>query len=79
MGRNGRPLLIWVACDNLGDNWIYSNVILSNISPFRVSIEAEVGSNQWTVVAIDHLSFTRECHVGGTKLASLSFFFPYRT
>ncbi|XP_057191697.1 MAM and LDL-receptor class A domain-containing protein 1 [Triplophysa rosa] len=64
VGRNGRPLLIWAACDNLGDNWIYTNVILSNVSPFRVSIEAEVGANQWTVVAIDHLSFTRECHVG---------------
>lgn len=76
MGRTGRPLLIWAACDDRGDTWIYANVILSNVSPFRVSIEAEVGAHQWTVVAIDHLSFTRECHVGGTELLSLFLFLP---
>lgn len=75
MGRSGRPLLIWAACDYHVDSWIYANVILSNVSPFSVSIEAEVGANQWTVIAIDDLSFTRECHVGGTELFSLHFSF----
>ncbi|XP_055063524.2 MAM and LDL-receptor class A domain-containing protein 1 isoform X1 [Misgurnus anguillicaudatus] len=64
VGHNGRHLLIWATCDNHGDTWNYANVILSNVSPFKVSIEAEAGANQWTVIAVDDLSFTRECLIG---------------
>ncbi|XP_051970443.1 MAM and LDL-receptor class A domain-containing protein 1-like isoform X1 [Xyrauchen texanus] len=64
VGRSGTPLLVWATCGNHGDSWHYANVILSNVSPFRVSIQAEVGADQWTDIAVDDISFTRECLVG---------------
>ncbi|KAL1271156.1 hypothetical protein QQF64_030172 [Cirrhinus molitorella] len=65
VGRSGTPLLMWATCGNHGDSWHYSNVILSNASPFRVIIQAEVGADQWTDIAVDDISFTRQCLVGG--------------
>lgn len=68
VGHSGTPLLMWATCGNHGDSWQYANVILSNASPFRVSIQAEVGADQWTDIAVDDFSFTRQCLVGGTEL-----------
>ncbi|KAK7176201.1 hypothetical protein R3I93_000462 [Phoxinus phoxinus] len=65
VGHSGTPLLMWATCGNHGDRWQYANVILSNASPFRVSIQAEVGADQWTDIAVDYFSFTRQCLVGG--------------
>ncbi|XP_039549254.1 MAM and LDL-receptor class A domain-containing protein 1 isoform X2 [Pimephales promelas] len=65
VGHSGTPLLMWATCGNHGDSWQYANVILSNASPFRVSIQAEVGADQWTDIAVDDFSFTRQCLVGG--------------
>lgn len=68
MGHSGTPLLMWATCGNHGDRWYYANVILSNASPFRVIVQAEVGADQWTDIAVDDISFTRQCLVGGTEL-----------
>ncbi|TRZ00115.1 hypothetical protein DNTS_020307 [Danionella cerebrum] len=65
LGLNGKPLLMWAACGNHGDSWQYANVILSSVSTFRVSLQAEVGSDQWTEIAVDDLSFTEQCLLGG--------------
>lgn len=65
MGHSGTPLLMWASCGNHGDSWHYANVILSNASPFRVIVQAEVGPDQWTDIAVDDISFTRQCLVGG--------------
>ncbi|XP_050969614.1 MAM and LDL-receptor class A domain-containing protein 1 [Labeo rohita] len=65
VGRSGTPLLMWATCGNHGDSWHYANVILSNVSPFRVIVQAEVGADQWTDIAVDDISFTRQCLVGG--------------
>uniref|UniRef100_A0A672JY28 MAM and LDL-receptor class A domain-containing protein 1-like n=1 Tax=Sinocyclocheilus grahami TaxID=75366 RepID=A0A672JY28_SINGR len=65
VGRSGTPLLMWATCGNHGDNWHYANVILSNASPFRVIIQAEVGADQWTDIAVDDISFSRQCLVEG--------------
>lgn len=67
MGHSGTPLLMWAICGNHGDSWHYANVILSNASPFRVIVQAEVGADQWTDIAVDDISFTRQCLVGGTE------------
>lgn len=67
MGPSGTPLLMWATCENHGDSWHYANVILSNASPFRVIVQAEVGADQWTDIAVDDISFTRQCLVGGTE------------
>ncbi|XP_026792984.3 MAM and LDL-receptor class A domain-containing protein 1 [Pangasianodon hypophthalmus] len=64
VGSSGIPLLMWAASGNYGNRWRYDNVVLSNPHPFRVSFQAEVGGNKWTNIAIDDLSFTRECAIG---------------
>ncbi|XP_066536368.1 MAM and LDL-receptor class A domain-containing protein 1 [Hoplias malabaricus] len=64
VGRSGIPLLMWATSGNHGHSWHYSNVVLSNPLPFRVTFQAEVGVDQWTNIAIDDLSFTQECAVG---------------
>lgn len=76
MGHSGTPLLMWATCGNHGDSWHYANVILSNASPFRVIIQAEVGADQWTDIAVDDISFTRLCLVGGTESLIASDSFP---
>ncbi|MGH0166302.1 UNVERIFIED_CONTAM: hypothetical protein FKN15_057003 [Acipenser sinensis] len=48
---------------NVNDN--FSNVIVSNHSPFRVAFAAEVGGDSLTDIALDDISFTPECEVGG--------------
>ncbi|XP_049338853.1 MAM and LDL-receptor class A domain-containing protein 1 [Astyanax mexicanus] len=64
VGRNGVPLLMWAASGNHGRSWRYSNVVLSNPLPFRVTFEAVVGGDKWTDIAIDDLSFTPGCSIG---------------
>ncbi|KAK3546298.1 hypothetical protein QTP70_025705 [Hemibagrus guttatus] len=64
VGSSGIPLLMWAASGDYGKGWRYSNVVLSNPHPFRVSFQAEMGGNEWTDIAIDDLSFTRECVIG---------------
>ncbi|XP_046708496.1 MAM and LDL-receptor class A domain-containing protein 1 isoform X3 [Silurus meridionalis] len=64
VGTSGIPLLMWAASGNYGNGWHYSNVLLSNPHPFRVSFQADVVGNNWTDIAIDDLSFTQECAKG---------------
>ncbi|XP_058249959.1 MAM and LDL-receptor class A domain-containing protein 1 [Hemibagrus wyckioides] len=64
VGSSGIPLLMWAASGDYGKGWRYSNMVLSNPHPFRVSFQASVGGNEWTDIAIDDLSFTQECVIG---------------
>ncbi|XP_076828220.1 MAM and LDL-receptor class A domain-containing protein 1 [Brachyhypopomus gauderio] len=66
VGRIGVPLLMWAATGNHGDAWHYANVVLSNPQHFSVSFQTEVGGDRRASVAIDDLSFTRECAMGGS-------------
>uniref|UniRef100_A0A673AYJ2 MAM and LDL receptor class A domain containing 1 n=1 Tax=Sphaeramia orbicularis TaxID=375764 RepID=A0A673AYJ2_9TELE len=65
VGPSGIPLLMWAATGNHGNQWTYANVILSNPAPFRVTFQAEVGGDIWTDIALDDISYTAECMVGG--------------
>ncbi|XP_041817770.1 MAM and LDL-receptor class A domain-containing protein 1 [Chelmon rostratus] len=65
VGPSGTSLLMWAATGNHGNQWTYANVILSNPAPFRVSFQAEVGGDMWTDIALDDISYTAECMVGG--------------
>lgn len=65
VGSSGTPLLMWATSENHWDGWQYSNVVLSNTQHFRMSIQAEIGGDKWTDIAIDDLSFTQECAAGG--------------
>ncbi|KAM9332638.1 MAM and LDL-receptor class A domain-containing protein 1 [Pholidichthys leucotaenia] len=65
VGASGVPLLMWAAAGNHGNHWTYANVILSNPAPFRVTFQAEVGRDTWTNIALDDISYTKECTVGG--------------
>ncbi|XP_010791150.1 MAM and LDL-receptor class A domain-containing protein 1-like, partial [Notothenia coriiceps] len=56
---------MWAAAGNHGNQWSYANVILSNPAEFTVSFQAEVGGDVWTDIALDDLSFTKECTAGG--------------
>ncbi|XP_062336134.1 MAM and LDL-receptor class A domain-containing protein 1 [Osmerus eperlanus] len=62
---SGTSLLMWASSGNHGDQWSYANVIVSNPGPFRVRFQAEVGGDIWTDIALDDISFTPECTVGG--------------
>ncbi|KAL1006836.1 hypothetical protein UPYG_G00077810 [Umbra pygmaea] len=65
VSSSGTRLLMWAASGNHGDQWSYANVILSNMAPFRVTFQAEIGGDVWTDIALDDISFTPECMVGG--------------
>ncbi|MBN3307352.1 MALR1 protein, partial [Amia calva] len=65
VGESGINLLMWSATGNQGNKWNYANVIISNNKPFTVAFEAEVGGDSWTDIALDDISFTSECVVGG--------------
>ncbi|XP_037829280.1 MAM and LDL-receptor class A domain-containing protein 1 isoform X2 [Kryptolebias marmoratus] len=65
VGPSGAHLLMWAATGNHGNQWTYANVILSNTAPFRVTFQAEVGGDVWTDIALDDISYTAECTVGG--------------
>ncbi|KAK7881754.1 hypothetical protein WMY93_030163 [Mugilogobius chulae] len=65
VGENGTSLLMWSATGNQGPQWNYANIVVSNPSPFRVTFQGEVGGDVWTDIALDDISFTEECVVGG--------------
>ncbi|XP_041824757.1 MAM and LDL-receptor class A domain-containing protein 1 [Melanotaenia boesemani] len=65
VGSSGARLLMWATTGNHGKQWTYANVILSNPAPFRVTFQAEVGGDMWTDIALDDISYTAECVVGG--------------
>ncbi|XP_010901050.2 MAM and LDL-receptor class A domain-containing protein 1 isoform X1 [Esox lucius] len=65
VGSSGSRLLMWAASGDHGDRWSYAGVVLSNTAPFTVTFQAEVGGDVWTDVALDDISFTAECVVGG--------------
>uniref|UniRef100_H3APF0 MAM and LDL receptor class A domain containing 1 n=1 Tax=Latimeria chalumnae TaxID=7897 RepID=H3APF0_LATCH len=65
VGESGINLLMWSISGNKGNQWIYTNVIISNNSPFHVAFEAEVGGDRQTDIALDDISFTPECTIGG--------------
>ncbi|RXM29699.1 MAM and LDL-receptor class A domain-containing protein 1 [Acipenser ruthenus] len=65
VGESGISLLMWYVNGYQGNTWNYANVILSNHSPFRVAFAAEVGGDSLTDIALDDISFTPECEVGG--------------
>ncbi|KAK1172073.1 MAM and LDL-receptor class A domain-containing protein 1 [Acipenser oxyrinchus oxyrinchus] len=65
VGESGISLLMWYVNGYQGNTWNYANVIVSNHSPFRVAFAAEVGGDSLTDIALDDISFTPECEVGG--------------
>lgn len=65
VGASGTRLPMWTTTGNHGYQWTYANVILSNPTPFRVTFQAEVGGDMWTNIALDDISYTPECMVGG--------------
>uniref|UniRef100_A0A4W6FJB9 MAM and LDL receptor class A domain containing 1 n=1 Tax=Lates calcarifer TaxID=8187 RepID=A0A4W6FJB9_LATCA len=65
VGPSGTSLLMWAATGNHGNQWTYANVVLSNPAPFTVTFQAEVGGDIWTDIALDDISYTTECVVGG--------------
>ncbi|KAI4899926.1 hypothetical protein NFI96_010930, partial [Prochilodus magdalenae] len=70
VSRSGVPLLMWAVSGNHGCSWRYGNVVLSNPFPFRVTFQAQVGGDQWTDIAIDDISFTKECTIGAPVTAT---------
>ncbi|XP_024910376.1 MAM and LDL-receptor class A domain-containing protein 1 isoform X3 [Cynoglossus semilaevis] len=65
VGLHGTRLLMWATTGDHGPQWTYANVVLSNTGPFTVSFQAEVGGDMWTDVALDDISYTADCLVGG--------------
>ncbi|CAL8292300.1 unnamed protein product [Lota lota] len=65
VGSSGVRLLMWAAAGNHGDHWSYASVVLSNPAPYRVTFQAQVGGDMWTDVALDDITYTPECIMGG--------------
>ncbi|XP_010214254.1 PREDICTED: MAM and LDL-receptor class A domain-containing protein 1 [Tinamus guttatus] len=63
--EHGMDILMWSSSRNEEHKWMYANVVLSSNSPFRVAFEAEVGWREAMEFALDDISFTPECIVGG--------------
>ncbi|XP_041421793.1 MAM and LDL-receptor class A domain-containing protein 1 isoform X2 [Xenopus laevis] len=63
--NHGLEFLYWSAAENTDMRWIYANVVLSSNSPYRVAFEAQVGGEQLFDVALDDISFTLDCNMGG--------------
>lgn len=62
---------MWAATGNHGREWTYADVILSNTVPFRVAFQAEVGGDMWTDIALDDITYTKECVVKGEEVLSM--------
>lgn len=69
VGNSGTSLLMWAATGNHGRQWTYADVILSNIAPFRVTFQAEVGGDMWTDIALDDIAYTEECVAEGKEVS----------
>ena len=65
VGESGGALLMWAINGDQGDRWSYANTVLSSSGPFRVAFQAEVGGDVRTDIALDDVSFSTECAVGG--------------
>ncbi|XP_028660243.2 MAM and LDL-receptor class A domain-containing protein 1 isoform X1 [Erpetoichthys calabaricus] len=61
----GMNLLMWSTSGNQGGTWKYANIIVSNYKPFRVTFVAEVGVDGDTDIALDDISFSKECITQG--------------
>ncbi|KAM3929531.1 MAM and LDL-receptor class A domain-containing protein 1 isoform 2-T2 [Leptodactylus fuscus] len=61
----GLNVLRWSASKSTEQRWMYSSVILASNSPFRVAFEAQVGGSKKVDIALDDISFTIDCQVGG--------------
>ncbi|XP_077160334.1 MAM and LDL-receptor class A domain-containing protein 1 [Paroedura picta] len=61
----GMDILMWSATGKKRKAWTYASVALSSYSPFRVAFEAEVGAKEILEFALDDISFTPECLLGG--------------
>uniref|UniRef100_A0A8C4RR26 MAM and LDL receptor class A domain containing 1 n=1 Tax=Erpetoichthys calabaricus TaxID=27687 RepID=A0A8C4RR26_ERPCA len=70
----GMNLLMWSTSGNQGGTWKYANIIVSNYKPFRVTFVAEVGVDGDTDIALDDISFSKECITQGTNLICLESF-----
>ncbi|KAG2458289.1 MALR1 protein, partial [Polypterus senegalus] len=64
----GMKLPMWSTSRNQGGTWKYANIIVSNYKPFRVIFEAEVGADGDTDIALDDISFSKECVTQAVKL-----------
>ncbi|KAJ8279818.1 hypothetical protein COCON_G00068840 [Conger conger] len=65
VGESGAALLMWAVNGDQGDRWSYANAVLSSSTPFRVAFQAVVGGDVRTDIALDDISFSTECAVGG--------------
>lgn len=61
---------MWSATRNKRNAWTYASVVLSSNSPFKVAFEAEVGAKELLEFALDDISFTPECVLGGMWFCS---------
>lgn len=71
VGSSGTRLLMWAATGNHGREWTYTDVILSNTAPFRVTFQAGVGGDMWTDIALDDITYTEECVAEGEEASSM--------
>ncbi|NP_001297043.1 MAM and LDL-receptor class A domain-containing protein 1 precursor [Xenopus tropicalis] len=69
--NHGLNFLYWSAAENTNMRWTYANVILSSNSPYRVAFEAHVGGEQLFDIALDDISFTPDCNMGGPTIPQL--------
>ncbi|XP_041367445.1 MAM and LDL-receptor class A domain-containing protein 2-like [Gigantopelta aegis] len=62
--------LMWTVSGNHPANWIYVNIPLGNNLNFTVIIEATRGTGKLADIAIDDVTFTRQCQTGKPYIPS---------
>ncbi|XP_012787433.2 MAM and LDL-receptor class A domain-containing protein 1 [Sorex araneus] len=63
--ESGLNFLVWSVIGNKRNGWMYGHVPLSSNSPFKVAFEADLAGKENIFIALDDISFTPECAIGG--------------
>ncbi|XP_070550808.1 MAM and LDL-receptor class A domain-containing protein 1-like [Ptychodera flava] len=59
--EEGQMIPMWSMHGNQGNQWNYAKVVIGNPDDFRVVFEAIVGDKNSSDIAIDDVTFTKEC------------------
>ncbi|XP_019632080.1 PREDICTED: MAM and LDL-receptor class A domain-containing protein 1-like [Branchiostoma belcheri] len=59
--KSGPRQLMWIEAGNKGNSWQYANFPIGNSDMYKVVVEAEVGGNDRSDIAIDDISFSPGC------------------
>lgn len=67
-GNKGQIIPIYEIKGPIGKEWKYNHLKIDSSQDYKVVFEAFVGGDMFTDIAIDDVTFTKECQEGGTAI-----------